>query len=104
MEGFIKVAQTHEIPDGSSKLIRLGKKSIALFNIDGTIFAIHNICPHEGGPLNEGTVEGCQVICPWHGIPFDLRTGFSTSQEGFGVTVFETKIIEEKDIFLKFPT
>jgi len=103
MEEFIKVAEIKEIPEGSSKLICLGKKSIALFNIDGKIYAIHNICPHEGGPLNEGTLDGCQVICPWHGIPFDVRTGHSTSDEGFGVSVFETKI-EEKDVFLKTPS
>jgi nitrite reductase/ring-hydroxylating ferredoxin subunit len=52
--------------------------------------------------LNEGTVEGCRVICPWHGIPFDLRTGYSTSEEGFGVSVFETKI-EGKTVLLKAP-
>jgi nitrite reductase/ring-hydroxylating ferredoxin subunit len=100
MADFIKVAEVQEIPAGSAKMVRLGRQSVALFNISGTIHAINNICPHEGGPLCEGTLDGCVVVCPWHGIPFDVRTGRSTSDEGFEVSVFETKI-EGTEIFLK---
>ncbi len=102
MDEFIKVGELEDVPEGTSKMIRNGKISIALFHIDGKIYAINNICPHEGGPLHEGNLKGCVVECPWHGIPFDVRTGHSTNDEGFGVTVFETKI-EGNEIFLKIP-
>ena len=48
---------------------------IALFNVDGTYYAIDDECPHSGGPLSEGDVDGCEVECPWHGASFNLKDG-----------------------------
>ena len=54
LEGFQVVAKVEDVPPGQSKVITLNNRAIALFNVDGTYFAIHNLCPHEGGPLSEG--------------------------------------------------
>lgn len=48
---------------------------VALYNVDGTFHALDGVCPHQGGPLGNGTLEGCIVTCPWHGWQFDVRTG-----------------------------
>ncbi|PYU31116.1 MAG: hypothetical protein DMG28_16285 [Acidobacteria bacterium] len=45
------------------------------FNSGGRLYAIENICPHRGGPLGEGKIEDDEVICPWHGSRFNLKTG-----------------------------
>lgn len=72
---FTKVATVQEVPPGQSKQVKVGKKTIALFNVGGAFHAIDDTCPHRGAPLWEGTVEGTQVTCPWHAASFDLNTG-----------------------------
>ena len=79
MSQFIKVASLADVPSGSTNLIEVQGKEIALFNVNGTLYALDNICTHAGGPLAEGTVEAQEVECPWHGARFDLKTGASAS-------------------------
>jgi 3-phenylpropionate/trans-cinnamate dioxygenase ferredoxin component len=75
MAEFVKVANANEIAPGHSRLVNVRGKEIALFNIEGNIFALENACTHEEGPLAEGDIEGHEVTCPWHGARFDIRTG-----------------------------
>jgi nitrite reductase/ring-hydroxylating ferredoxin subunit len=56
-------------------MFSVGGKHIALFNIEGTYYAIDDTCTHKGGPLSEGEVQGNKVTCPWHGAIFDVITG-----------------------------
>src|SRR3989442_5731359 len=72
---FVRVADLAEIRPGTSKLV-VGPfdKPMALFNVDGEIFAINAVCPHRGGPLADGTLTGSIVACPWHGWAFDVTT------------------------------
>jgi nitrite reductase/ring-hydroxylating ferredoxin subunit len=87
------VARVEEIPPGSRKLVEVGGRSIAVFNLDGEFFALRNRCPHQGGPLCSGVQfsaltagepgeydrsrPGELIRCPWHGWEFDIRTGRS---------------------------
>ena len=74
--GFIKVANVTEIPPGGSRAFRLDEQhSVALFNVDGRIYATNNQCPHMGYPLTRGTVRHGAVTCDWHGRSFDLEGG-----------------------------
>ena len=75
MAQFIKVAVTDDLADQQVKLIELGGQKIALFRVDGMLYALSDTCTHRGGPLSEGSVEGAQVTCPWHGAKFDITTG-----------------------------
>lgn len=75
MAEFLKVARTNELESGQARLVEVGGKQIALFNIDGEFFALDNTCTHRGGPLAEGEISGHEVTCPWHGGTFDVRTG-----------------------------
>ncbi len=70
-----KVATTKDLPPGGARQVDVEGRSIAVFNVRGTIHAIDNDCTHDGGPLSEGVVSDTCVICPWHGAEFDLRTG-----------------------------
>ena len=70
-----RVAAVQEVPPGRAKQVKVGKKTIALFNVGGTFYAIDDTCPHRGAPLSEGEVEGTTVTCPWHAASFDLTTG-----------------------------
>lgn len=75
MAGFVKVATTSELSPGQSRKVEVGGKTIALFNIGGSYHAIDDTCPHRGGPLSEGQVEGDAVTCPWHGAKFKVPSG-----------------------------
>ena len=77
MAEFVKVAETSEVTPGTARLVNMKGKQIALFNIEGTFFALENACTHEEGPLAEGEIEGHEVTCPWHGAKFDVRAGCS---------------------------
>lgn len=59
-----KVAETKDLPPGGALAVDVEGLRLALFNIDGTYYAIEDTCPHSGGPLSEGYVEGTQVECP----------------------------------------
>jgi len=72
---LIKIATIEEIPIGQAKKVRVGNKDVAIFNVSGTFYAIDDSCPHRGGPLSEGELQGREVTCPWHGAAFDITTG-----------------------------
>lgn len=93
MGQFVKVASVSEIPAGQAKRVEAGGKEIALFNVGGTFCAIDNTCTHAGGPLAEGTVEGEQVQCPWHGARFSVKTGaVLTPPAGEGVAAYPVRV------------
>ena len=75
MGELIKVAETNEVPPGTAKSVDLEGRPVALFNIDGTYYAIDDTCTHRGGSLSEGAVEGTTVTCPLHGATYDVTTG-----------------------------
>ena len=78
MAKTVKVAQASGLSPGSGTTADAEGQRIALFNVDGTFYAIDDTCPHRGGPLGEGDVNGAVVTCPWHGATFDVRTGAVT--------------------------
>ena len=82
-----------DIPAGQHKVFDVQGRSVGVFNINGAFYALLNRCPHEGGPLCEGTITGLRqakapgeyvysrpgeiLRCPWHGWEFDIKTGQS---------------------------
>jgi nitrite reductase (NADH) small subunit/3-phenylpropionate/trans-cinnamate dioxygenase ferredoxin subunit len=72
---FIPIAKLDDLRPGTCTSIETEKLVIALFNLDGQIYALENTCPHAGGPLGEGTIEGEHIACPWHGWKFHIPTG-----------------------------
>jgi|ERR1041385_4485921 nitrite reductase/ring-hydroxylating ferredoxin subunit len=75
MGTLVKVANADSFPPGHAACCEVLGQRIALFNVEGTFYAINDICPHSGGPLSEGFVKGTTVSCPWHGAAFNLTTG-----------------------------
>jgi len=73
--GFVKVAETSEIPAGKMKLVKLEEKEILISNVNGNYYAIVNRCTHRGGDLSKGSLDGNIVTCPVHGAKFDVTTG-----------------------------
>ena len=94
MGQFIKVGTQAEFEDlEAGKLVEAGGQSVAIFNLGGRYYAIENKCPHRGGPLSEGMVAGDEVICPWHGSRFNIKTGaFLTPPAPRGVKSFPVRV------------
>ena len=69
------VAKRSQIPPGTTKRVEVDSVEVLLCNVDGTIYAIEDICTHDGGPLDQGDLEGCRIMCPRHGATFDVTTG-----------------------------
>lgn len=72
---FVKIAETGMLQPGEKKSFSLNGKTVLLANVDGAYFALDNKCPHLGGSLVGGDLEGATLVCPRHGAKFDVRTG-----------------------------
>ena len=99
MAEFTKVAQLSELQAGVGKLVETNGKEVALFNVSGKVYAVTNVCPHQGGPLSEGTIEDNTVVCPWHGWTFDVTNGVSPVNPRAKITTYEVKV-EGNDVFV----
>lgn len=94
MGRHVKVASVGDVKPGEGKAVEVEGKTIAVFNVEGKFYAIDDTCPHQGGPLSEGEVEGTEVTCPWHAANFDLRTGGVVSgPTEEGVSSYPTRIV-----------
>src|SRR4030042_3397698 len=72
---FIQVAMTGEIKDGTMKEFKVGGQEIFVARVRDKFYAADNICPHMGGKLGQGKLEGTVVTCPRHASKFDLIDG-----------------------------
>jgi len=71
----VPVAKVSEIPAGTTKVVTVGGMPVMLCNVDGEIYAIEDVCTHDGGELDQGVLDGACIECPRHGARFDVRTG-----------------------------
>ncbi|RMG96985.1 MAG: non-heme iron oxygenase ferredoxin subunit [Chloroflexi bacterium] len=78
MGEFVRIAKVEDIPPGSRYWHDFDEETVVIFNIDGEFYCIADICTHDGGPLEDGELDGCEVVCPRHGARFDVRTGEAT--------------------------
>jgi nitrite reductase/ring-hydroxylating ferredoxin subunit len=94
---FTKVATTQEMPAGTARQVTVNGRTVALFNLNGTYHAIDDTCPHRGGPLSEGEVEGNEVTCPWHGARFDVTTGAHLCPPAqSGVAAYKVQVVGDE--------
>jgi nitrite reductase/ring-hydroxylating ferredoxin subunit len=104
------VGTVADFPVGSHTVVTLRNMQIGIFNVDGTLHALPNVCPHQFGPLCTGTVDGTWIsnestdwrldwqrdgeilTCPWHGIEFDIKTGTSLSSKKLKVRTYQVAV------------
>lgn len=97
MPDYVKVANLSELQPGSCKMVEANGKEIALFNVDGTVYALDNTCLHQGGPLGEGMLEGQVVTCPWHMWQYNVCTGENLRNGAIKVQPYAVRV-EGNDI------
>src|SRR5579864_106420 len=94
MADFTGVAPVDRIPPGTGAPFTSVDKDIAIFNVDGAICAIADTCPHAGGSLGMGKLDGRIVTCPVHGMKFDVTTGCFAGTSDFAVASFPAKVVD----------
>lgn len=90
--GFVRAANTSEIPAGTIREVQVNGKPVAVAHLDGKFHAINNTCMHRGGPLGEGVLEGNIVTCPWHGWEYDVTTGKVAQNPAVGVEAYPVEV------------
>lgn len=100
---FIEVCSVEDLPKGERLFFSVGDESLVLLNIDDRYYALADKCSHDDGPLGDGEVENCEIICPRHGARFDVLSGKATKMPAMvDIPAFPVKIIENM-IFVGFP-
>ena len=85
-QNWVRVCATSELLPGEYRVVYDGDTPIAVFNIDGDLYAIEDLCTHDGGELTGGVIEGHEVECPRHGARFDIRTGVALTPPAYEPT------------------
>lgn len=94
LDGFVLVGRADELANGERKVIFLGTKRVALFRIEDEFYCIHNACPHAGGSLGHGEIDGCGVRCPRHDWLFDLKTGACRTDPRYEATTYAVRVVD----------
>jgi 3-phenylpropionate/trans-cinnamate dioxygenase ferredoxin subunit len=98
---YIKVATRGELPAGGKKLAEVDGRAIAVFRCDDGYYAIDDVCTHDGGPLADGDLIGCEIRCPRHGARFDVRTGRALSMPAIEPVAAHAVEVRGDDIYVK---
>ncbi|WP_127584754.1 Rieske (2Fe-2S) protein [Paenibacillus koleovorans] len=118
------ICHSSEIKVGAHKVFTVGRHSFGLFKVEGSYYALKNLCPHQGMPLCEGAgvfdqIEGevtadrklrefvagekNLVACPWHGIEFDIRTGQCLYRKDWKVRTYEVFVDADDNLQVELP-
>ena len=101
MSDFVPVASFSALSDPGRQLVEVDDRLIVLFRVGKDVFALDDVCTHDGGPLGEGELEDHTIACPRHGAKFDVRTGKALTMPATQPTVaHEVKIVGD-DIMVR---
>lgn len=92
MSDWRSLTPADAMPPGTAREFVAGGRIVALFRVGDDFYALDGLCPHQGGPLGQGTLDGTVVTCPWHGFQFDVRTGRHARNPDFGHVSLPTRI------------
>ncbi len=95
-DGFVYVCEADEIEDCRAKIFCIDRERIAVYRHENKLYAIHNVCKHQGGPLGEGKiVDGC-ITCPWHGYQYLPQNGQSPPPFKEKVSTYDVRVNNNK--------
>lgn len=93
MSDFVRICSQAELPvSGMVKEFLVDGRALCVANVEGDICVLDGTCPHEGGPLGEGSIEGGKLVCPWHAYAFDVHTGANEDDPDVNADVLEAKV------------
>lgn len=101
MSEFQLACSASEVPDGGMQLVEVDDRLLIVFNVKGDFYCIDDVCTHDGGPLSEGEIEGCQIACPRHGAKFDIRNGAALTMPATQPTGSHQVKLDSGNIYVK---
>lgn len=96
MADFVQAATLDQVPAGTGCTVAVGGTDVALFNVQGTVYALNDRCKHAGASLGSGECNGRTVRCRAHGWKYDVTTGFANGIDGFGVACYPVQVVDGK--------
>ena len=93
---YVEVGRVEEVPPGKGTVFTVSKKELAIFNVNGTFYAMDNACLHQGLSLGTSRLDGKIVTCRGHGWRYDVTTGSTLHVPGYGVTTYPVRIMDGK--------
>lgn len=75
MAGGFACGSVHDVPPGTTRIVAAPWADVLLCNVGGRIYAIEDVCTHDGAPLDQGRLDGARITCPRHGAVFDVTSG-----------------------------
>jgi nitrite reductase/ring-hydroxylating ferredoxin subunit len=102
MAEFVRAMAVTELAPGACKELSVSGRAVAVYNVGGEFYATTNTCIHRGGPLGQGSLDGCVVMCPWHTWTFDVRTGESTVNPDLKVASYAVRV-EDGQVLIAIP-
>jgi 3-phenylpropionate/trans-cinnamate dioxygenase ferredoxin component len=92
MAEFVTICPLAELGNGECKTVQVNGNSIAIYNVDGKVFATDNTCLHRGGGLGEGFLNGEVVSCPWHMWEWNVRTGENLEDPSLKLRTYPVRV------------
>jgi nitrite reductase (NADH) small subunit len=99
---LVKAGPVSALPPGAVTEVETSDARYAVCNLDGTLHCFNGTCPHAGGPLGQGTLNGNLLTCPWHGWEFDCRTGVNDFDEDVQLDRFPV-VVQGEEILIDVP-
>ena len=98
----VKIGSRGDLPaEGEAREFEIGERVVCVARLNGEYGALDNVCPHRGGPLGQGVIEGDKLVCPWHGWQFDPKTGAVSHAPDQRIATYPLTI-EGDDVFVEF--
>ena len=95
MSQWVKVAAVQDVSESQARVVEANGQRIALSRVESQVYAIQDVCTHDGGPLAEGTFWGEEIECPRHGARFDLATGRAVRMPAIvGIKTYSVAVVE----------
>jgi nitrite reductase (NADH) small subunit len=95
-EPFLPIARLSDLDERGRAVVQVGGTPVVIIRVAGELFALENTCPHRGGSLSEGDVEGHLLHCPLHAWPFDVRSGACPSLPGVRIRSYAVRVVGEE--------
>ena len=100
---YVVVGEVDQLESGHVMVVAIDDYRIAVCNLDGTFYAIDDVCTHDGGPLDQGLLEGDEIECPRHGARFNVRTGEVTMMPAVVPVATYPVVIEDGEVLVGLP-
>jgi 3-phenylpropionate/trans-cinnamate dioxygenase ferredoxin component len=100
MDDFVKVCSVDDVPGDTALAVEISGRPIALLRTGDRIYALEDICPHQGASFEGGTVDGEIVTCPMHGWRMNMITGESLDAPGVKIETYDVEIVDG-DVYVR---